>query len=71
MSCRDDLLGDARAVVVIIGEQAETGVEASAAFAGFNQGDVKIGQPGKLSQRFGDSPSLGEFVKDSLERFAE
>ena len=54
------LLGDAGAVVVIIGKQAETGVEPSAAFAGFNQGDVEFRQPAaELPQRLGEGAALG------------
>ena len=41
----DDLARNAGAVVVVIGEQTETGVEPPAVFAGFNQREVKRGQP--------------------------
>ena len=45
---RNHQLRDAGAFVVIIGEQPETGVEPSAAFAGLNQRDVKLGQPAPM-----------------------
>ena len=71
MSWEITMLDDAGAVVVIIGEQAETGVEPSAAFAGVNQRDVKLGQPAAVLQAVGERPALGEFVQKMLERFAE
>jgi hypothetical protein len=47
---RNHQLGHARAVVVIIGEQPEAGVEASAVFARLNQREVKIRQPVDVAQ---------------------
>ena len=39
------LLDDAGAVIVVIGEHAETGIEPAALFAGRNQRQVERGQP--------------------------
>ena len=59
-------LDDAGAVVVIIGQQAETAVEPPAAFAGLNQRGVKRGQPAAVLEAVGERPALGEFVQKML-----
>jgi hypothetical protein len=69
---RNHLLREAGAVVVIFGEQAKGSVEASAAFAGFNQRDVKFRQPrAEFLQRLAEGKTLREMVQQIAKRFAE
>ena len=60
------LLRHAGAVVVIIGEETKTGIQPSAAFAGFDQGQVKFRQPIRVAQSFGKAFCLGRVHPENV-----